>query len=519
MIYDVIIAGAGPVGLMLASELGLAGVRPLVLERLTEPSTEHKANGLVGQVVPMMDRRGLYERLGGPPGRPQPNSNYFMFAALPLDLSLLERSPVYNMAVPQPRIVEVLRERALELGAEIRWGAEIIDIAQDDDGVSVEISDAEGTHLLHTRYLVGADGGHSLVRKRAGIDFPGVSYDRTTGRTVHAAIPAEWVDPATGSLRVPGVGDIRPFMPIRTERGGFAYAPFPGRSPLLNTTEWDRPAPDGPLTLEEMQASIAYVLGAEVPLAPPTGPGEPALRRQLGGNTRVAAQFRDRRIFLAGDAAHVLVFGGGPGLNLGLQDAMNLGWKLAAEIDGRAPAGLLDSYDTERRMAARRAVLQSQAQATLLAPGADVTAMREVFAELLTDRSTVQRLADLISGSDIRYDMGEPDPHPLVGWPAPDLDLRVASGTHRLAELTRAAKPLLLDFSIDGSFAAGLRQWGDRVEIVVAEMDEPPATALLLRPDSYVAWACNSARPNTAELEELRSALARWLGPVPVAAV
>ncbi|WP_067562846.1 FAD-dependent monooxygenase [Nocardia acidivorans] len=517
MTHDVIIAGAGPVGLMLAGELGLAGIRPLVLERLAEPSTEHKANGLVGQVVPMMDRRGLYERLGGPPGPPQPNANYFMFAALPLDLSLLERSPVYNLAVPQPRIVEVLRDRALELGAEILWGTEITDIAQDDDGVTVRISDTEGARQVRARYLVGADGGHSLIRKRAGIDFPGVSYDRTTGRTVHAAIPEEWVDPATGSLRVPGIGEIRPFLPIRTERGGFAYAPFPGRSPLLNTTEWDRPAPEGPLTLEEMRASIAYVLGAEIPLGPPTGPGEPALRRQLGGNTRVAAQFRDRRIFLAGDAAHVLVFGGGPGLNLGLQDAMNLGWKLAADLAGHAPAGLLDTYDVERRIAARRAVVQSQTQAALLAPGADVTAMREVFAELLTDRSTVQRLADLISGADIRYDMGETDPHPLVGWPAPDFDLRIESGPVRLAELTRAAKPLLLDFTAEGSLAAAVSRWSDRVEIIAVPLDQPPATALLLRPDSYVAWACDSGQPNAAEVEALRAALERWFGPVRVA--
>ncbi|WP_330181071.1 FAD-dependent monooxygenase [Nocardia sp. NBC_01503] len=516
MTHDVIIAGAGPVGLMLASELGLAGVRPLVLERLAEPSDEAKANGLVGQVVPMLDRRGLYQRLGGPPGRPQPNSNYFMFAALPLDLSLLEQSPVYNLAIPQPEIVAALRDRALELGAEIRWGAEITGIAQDDDGVTVEVSAAERTLTLRTRYLIGADGGHSLVRKQAGIDFPGVSYDRTTTRTAHATIPADRVDPATGVLRVPGYGEIRPFLPIRTDRGGLAYAPFPGRTPLFSTTEWDRPAPDGPMTLREMRASIEYVLGGELELGPATGPGPHALRRQLGGNTRVAARFRDGRVFLAGDAAHVLVFGGGPGLNLGLQDAMNLGWKLAAELEGRAPEGLLDTYDTERRLAADRAVMQSQTQAALLAPGADVTAMREVFAELLTDRSTVRRLAELISGADIRYDMGEPDPHPLVGRPAPDLDLPLDSGPTRLAELTRAARPLLLDFTAEGALTTALAPWSDRVDIVAARPDEPPATALLLRPDSYVVWACDSARPNAAELRALRAALGRWFGPVPV---
>ncbi|MFB7723794.1 FAD-dependent monooxygenase [Nocardia sp. NPDC056100] len=519
MTHDVIIAGAGPVGLMLASELALAGIRPLVLERLTEPSSEAKANGLVGQVVPMMDRRGLYERLGGLPGRPQPNSAYFMFAALPLDLSLLEHSPVYNMAIPQPELVAVLRDRALELGAEIRWGTDITGISQDEDAVTVDVSTAGETVRLRARYLVGADGGHSVVRKRSGIGFPGVSYDRTTTRTAHATISPDLVDPVTGMLRVPGYGEIRPFLPIRTEHGGLAYAPFPGRTPLFSTTEWDRPAQDGPMTLAEMQASIAYVLGAEIELGPATGPGPHALRRQLGGNTRVAAQFRDRRVFLAGDAAHVLVFGGGPGLNLGLQDAMNLGWKLAAEIKGQAPHGLLDTYDVERRIAADRAVAQSQTQAALLAPGADITAMRAVFAELLTDPATVLRIAELISGSDVRYDMGVPDPHPLVGAPAPDLDLDTTSGRFRVAELTRAARPLLLDLTETGSFADALRPYADRIEIVQARTEDPPAAALLLRPDTYVAWATDAPTLDITDLGGLRFALARWFDAVPVSTV
>ncbi|MCU1643089.1 MAG: FAD-dependent oxidoreductase [Nocardia sp.] len=513
MTYDVIVAGAGPVGLMLASELSLAGIRPLVLERLAEISLEPKANGLVGQVVPMMDRRGLSEALSGIPGPPQPNSAYFMFGALALDLSLLERSPVYNMAVPQPGIVAVLRDRAVELGVEIRWGTEIVGLAQDDDGVTVDISDTTGAHQLRARYLVGADGAHSLVRKMSGIDFPGISYDRTTGRTAHATVPADWLDPATGALRVPGYGPIRPFLPVRTEHGGFVYAPLPGNVPLINTTEWDQPEPAEPMSLAELRASVNRILGADIPIGPPRGPGPHLLRRLIGGNTRMADRFRDRRVLLAGDAAHVLVFGGGPGLNLGLQDAINLGWKLAAEINGAAPAGLLDTYDAERRAAASRSVVSAQAQAAILAPGADVTALRELFAELLTDRHTVQRLAGLIAGSDVRYDMGDPQPHPLVGYCAPELELRTASGTVRLAELTRTARPLLLDLTEDGALAAALPEWRDRVDIVAARTPgETTLGALLLRPDCYIAWASASPQPSGTELDTLRTALTRWFG-------
>lgn len=512
MTYDVIIAGAGPVGLMLAGELSLAGLRPLVLDRLTEPDTEPKANGLVGQVVSMMDRRGLYEALSGTAGPPQPNSAYFMFAALPVDLSLIEHSPVYTLPVPQLRIVQVLRDRALELGAEMRWGTDLVGFTQDEDGVSVDISDSAGTRQLRARYLVGADGAHSLVRKMTGIDFPGISYDRTTGRTVNATVPADWVDPATGALQVPGFGVIRPFLPIRTEHGGFAYAPFPGRMPLLNTNEWDSPVPEDPMSLTEMRASIERVLGVDIPLGPPTGEGPHLMRRVIGGNTRMAERFRERRVLLAGDAAHVLVFGGGPGLNLGLQDAMNLGWKLAAELRGDAPADLLDTYDTERRAAARRSVVSAQAQGALQAPGADVTALREIFGELLTDRSTVQRVADLIAGADVRYDMGEPDPHPLVGWSAPDMDLRTDRGTVRLAELTRTAKPLLLDLTERRTLAESLPEWSDRIDIVTARTSDRLAGAVLLRPDSYVAWASDAQRMGEEELGELRNALARWFG-------
>ncbi|MCO6009420.1 FAD-dependent monooxygenase [Actinoallomurus purpureus] len=514
MISDVVIAGAGPNGLMLACELSLAGVRPIVLERLPESSAEPRANGLVGQVVRMLDRRGLYERLSGSKEPPQPAPAY-MFGALPLDLSALEDNPLFLLPVPQVRITQVLAERAVELGVEIRRGHALADLDQDDEAVTVTVMGPDGSYRIRTRYLVGADGGQSVTRKRSGIDFPGVTRDDTVSRTVHAHPPAAWVDPATGALDVPGYGVIPSFMHHRNERGVFAFAPFPGREPLVTTLELGAPGDgDGPMTLDEMRASIRRVLGVDMPLGPPTGEGPHLLRRLTGGNTRLAERFRDRRVFLVGDAAHVHSAIGGPGLNLGLQDTVNLGWKLAAEILGHAPPRLLDTYETERRPVAERVVLHTQAQSALIAPGSEVTALRELFTELLGDRNTVRRIADLMAGADIRYDMGVRDAHPLVGRWAPDLVLRTETGTVRLAEPTRTARPLLLDLTEDASLGSALPARGDQIDVVTARPRGPeaPATAMLLRPDCYVAWASDSARPDAAELDGLHAAVRRWFG-------
>jgi 2-polyprenyl-6-methoxyphenol hydroxylase-like FAD-dependent oxidoreductase len=512
MIADVVIAGAGPNGSMLACELSLAGVRPIVLERLPGISDEPRANGLVGQVVPMLDRRGLYERLSGSTEPPRPSPAY-MFAALPLELSALRDNPIHLLLAPQREITRVLQERAIELGAEIRGGHELVGMSQEDDSVTVDVVGPDGPYRLHAGYLVGADGGRSLTRKLAGIDFPGVTTENLVSRTANATVPAEWVDPVMRTLTIPGYGTIPIFMHHRTERGLFVYAPLPNRAPVVSVAEWGQSATDEPMTLEELRASIGRVLGVDVPLEPPTGDGPHLLRRLTGGNTRLAQRFRDRRVLLVGDAAHVHSAIGGPGLNLGLQDAVNLGWKLAAQIRGSAPPGLLDTYETERRPVAQRVIMHTRAQSALIAPGSGVTALRELFTELLADPHNVAHIAHLIAGSDIRYDMGTGDAHPLVGRWAPDMVLHNGTETVRLAELTRDAQPLLIDWTEDGAAAHELSTMDDRVTIIRTHPPTPeiPATALLLRPDCYIAWASASPRPNPTELHTLRTALHRWL--------
>ncbi|TDD52927.1 FAD-dependent oxidoreductase [Kribbella antibiotica] len=484
---DVVIAGAGPNGLLLAAELRLAGVRPIVLERLTERSTEQRANGLVGQVVRALDRRGLAEPLGSEPGGPVPRPEY-IFAAMRLALQLIDNNPVYILPSPQAKIEAVLEERALELGAELRRGHELADFTQDDDGVTVEVAGPDGTYSLRARFLVGADGGHSRTRKLAGIDFPGVTHDATVSRGGHASIPAEYIDPATGVLRIPGYGDVPPFMHHRSDRGLFAYAPFPGRQPLVHTSEWDEPDTDE-MTFSELQESVDRVLGVHLPLIQES----PFVRRNVGGNTRIAERFRAGRVLLVGDAAHVHSAMGGPGLNLGLQDVLNLGWKLAAEVQGWAPEGLLDTYESERRPVGERVVMQTQAQSALVAPGPEVTALRAMFAELLTEPATVQHIADLISGADIRYFDGR---HPLIGRAVPDLTV---DGV-RLAEILRSGRPVLLDL-LDGSPYAS--HTNDHVDLVTGSSDRQ--VAMLIRPDGYIAWAADDANA-----DGLEDALDKW---------
>lgn len=504
---DVVIVGGGPVGLLLACELGMAGVRPVVLERLPEPSTEIKANGLIGQVVRFLDHRGLSERFEGVSGAPGTVPGY-LFGALPLDLSVLETNPLTVLPATQQRIEQVLRGRAEELGVEIRRGHELTGLRQDEERVTAEVRAADGAYELSARYLVGCDGGKSTVRKGAGIVFAGEPGHDLVSRAAYATVPASVLVPGTGELEVPGVGRISPvFTFTRTRNGIFAFAALPDGNHRLLTLEWGAPpeGDDAPMTLGDMRDSVARVLGTEVPLAEPSGPGPHMLRRLVGRNTRLAERYRSGRVFVAGDAAHVHSAVGGPGLNLGLQDAANLGWKLAAEVRGWAPEGLLDSYHTERHAAGLRVFMHTQAQTALMTPGPEVTALRELFGELLHSPENIRHLASLLAGDDVRYPAtGD---HPLAGRFAPDLALGTGAGPARLAGLMRSGRPVLLDLGAEPRLTEVAAGWKDRVDVVAARCTRPPSRALLVRPDGYVAWAAADGEP----CEEARAGLGRAL--------
>jgi 2-polyprenyl-6-methoxyphenol hydroxylase-like FAD-dependent oxidoreductase len=496
----VVISGAGPNGLMLACELALAGVRPVVLERLSGPSDEPKANGMIGQVVRLLDMRGLYESFSGSDEPPKPVYEW-IFSGMSVPLFGIPDNPMYALMMSQPRLVRMLNERARELGVDVRWGHELIGVESRSDGVKVSVSTLDETYAVEATYLVGADGGRSSVRKQAGIDFPGHTSD-TVARIGHVSVRDEMLT-ADGALDVPGVGPL-PFGHNRLDRGGLIYAPFERDRPMVGTIEYGQQADDAePMTIDELRDSARRVLGVDLPVEPPAGDGPHALRRIVGQNSRQADRYRAGNIFLVGDSAHVHSAMGGPGLNLGLQDAMNLGWKLAAAVNGWAPDDLLDTYHSERYPVGERVMMHSMSQTALFGPGAEIAALRELFKEFLQIPSVAEHMAHLLAGSDVRYDVG--NDHPLAGRLVPDVSL---GDGRRIAELLHQGRPVLLDPS--GRVGEAACGWADRVDVIVGNVGDLEAYALLIRPDGYIAWAADTFE--AADAAALRTALQRWFG-------
>ncbi|CAL9655882.1 SDR family oxidoreductase [Streptomyces sp. enrichment culture] len=488
---QVVVVGAGPVGLLLAGELRLGGADVVVLERLTEPSQESRATTLHARTMELFDQRGLLDRIGPmPPCDPRGH-----FGGIPMDLGGVDSAYAGQWKVPQTRTREVLLEWATELGAEVRAGHELVALTQDGDRVLAGVRTAEGRTLrIGCAYLVGCDGEDSTVRRLAAFAFPGVDATRELLRADVAGIdiPDRRFERFPDGLAIAG---RRPDGVTRVMVHRF------GRPAVRRTAEPE---------FAEVVAVWREVTGEDI------GSGTPLWVNAFGDARRQADRYRMGRVLLAGDAAHVQMPVGGQALNLGLQDAANLGWKLAAEVAGRAPERLLDTYHEERHAVGRQVLDNIAAQSAVLLGGGEVSALRTVLAELLRHDSAVRQLAGRISGVDLRSAgaAGASD-RPWSGARLAPAELVTGPGAvTSTTQLLRAGSGLLIDTDPDAPGHAELRAqaalWADRVRVVVAGAapDSEPARlgAVLVRPDGHIAWA--RAEGPAAALDALR----RWFG-------
>jgi 3-(3-hydroxy-phenyl)propionate hydroxylase len=486
--HSVVIVGAGPTGMMLAGELALADVDAAIVERRDSPDiVGSRAGGLHSRTIEVLDQRGIADRFIS-----QGTLHKFLHFHVPLDISDFPTRHNYVLGLWQHHIERILAGWISELGVIVHRGCEVTAFAQDDIGVDVFLSNGG---RLRAEYLVGCDGGPSIVRKGAGIEFPG--WDATTSWLIAEASMSEEPElgfryDAAGSHAIGKLEDGRARLVLTERRVGTANDP----------------------TLRDVSDALISVYGTDY------GIHDPTWISRFTDMTRQAAKYRERRVLLAGDAAHVHPPVGGQGLNIGVQDAVNLGWKLAQAIKQTSPESLLDTYHAERHPVGARVLRNTMAQTALRRQDERTKAVGHFVTAFLSMDEPRKRIAAEMSGLDVHYDFGGPDKkHPLLGRRMPDLDLVTANGTVRVFSLLQQARPVLLNLGEAGRF--DITPWADRVQMIDARCSGPwelPALgavdapdAVLIRPDGHVAWTGDRTQSG------LNDALARWFGPPSVA--
>jgi 2-polyprenyl-6-methoxyphenol hydroxylase-like FAD-dependent oxidoreductase len=492
--HAVVIVGAGPTGLMLAGELALAEVDAAIVEwRSSQDLAGSRAGGLHSRTIEVLDQRGIADRFVSEGQVAQVAG----FAGTRLDISDFPTRHPYSLGLWQNHIERILAGWVAELAVTIYRGRMATGFTQDDSGVDVELSDGQS---LRADYLVGCDGGRSLIRKAAGIEFPG--WDPTTSSLLAEVEMAE--QPELGIHR--NAFGVHSFGKVKYEIRDGEIVYMDGGPVRVMVTE-QHVGPTTEPTLRDLSEALIAVWGTDYGIHSPTWIS------RFTDMARQAAAYRDRRILLAGDAAHVHPPDGGQGLQTGVQDAVNLGWKLGQVVKGRSPESLLDTYHAERHPVAARVLRNTMASVALRRPDERTKALRDTIAELLEMDEPRRRFAAMLSGLDIRYDLGEG--HPLLGRRMPDLDLITDNGSLRLFTLLHDARPVLLNLGEPGGF--DITPWADRVQLVDAKYVgtwELPAlgpvtapTAVLIRPDGYVAWVGDLTYPGPVD------ALTTWFGP------
>jgi 2-polyprenyl-6-methoxyphenol hydroxylase-like FAD-dependent oxidoreductase len=492
--HAVVIAGGGPTGLMLTGELALAGVDVAIVERrASQDLAGSRSGGLHSRTIEVLDQRGIADRFLSEGQVAQVAG----FAGTTLDISDFPTRHNYGLGLWQNHIERMLAGWVGELAVPIYRGREVTGFAQDDTGVDVELADGQS---LRAEYLVGCDGGRSLIRKAAGIEFPG--WDPTTSSLIAEVEMAE--EPEWG-IRHDAIG-VHSFGGLEYEIRDGEVVYMDGGPVRVMVTE-QHVGPTSEPTLRELSEALIAVYGTDYGIHSPTWIS------RFTDMTRQATAYRDGRILLAGDAAHVHAPDGGQGLNTGVQDAVNLGWKLAQVVNRTSPESLLDTYHAERHPVAARVLRNTMAQVALRRPDARAKALGDTMSELLSMDEPRRRFAAMISGLDIHYDLGEG--HPLLGRRMPDLDLVTANGPLRVFTLLHDARPVLLNLGEPGG--VDIAPWADRVQLIDATYVgtwELPAlgtvtapTAVLIRPDGYVAWVGDLTQLGLAD------ALTTWFGP------